>query len=326
MTAYSYVRFARTVSRLNEDELFIRYLELLDIPATATMTREEAIREAIDVIRRHAATVLRVLEEQGAKYLSQLIAGQIAAASVLGKVMQEQLGRPPVDRRWTVPTFDASPSGPHPDLTLPAKAPVEQAGGPQPTLIWQGNGWHISFRGRDITLKPTVGTERLAKLLREPGRVFRPEELDAPVPETATAESVPDLLLHGFHLETAGQAEPIIDQETVESCNAVIAELEAQRQVAIDRGDPVRAAELAAEIEPIRSYLQSATGLLDQIRDEPEPSRQRYRAVRTSIQRTVDAIHNHHRELGKHLNQSLRFDGTCCYQPEEPTAWTVKLP
>jgi hypothetical protein len=40
----------------------------------------------------------------------------------------------------------------------------------------------------------------------------------------------------------------------------------------------------------------------------------------------VDAIHEHHRALSTHLNQSLRFDGTCCYQPAEPTTWMVKLP
>jgi hypothetical protein len=209
---------------------------------------------------------------------------------------------------------------------LPAGPAVNQVGNRPPTLAWQGNGWHVSFRGKDITLKPSVGTARLARLLREPGRVFRPEELDTPGSEAAPRESIPALLRDGYHLETAGQAEPVIDADTIRDCNTAIADFEAQRQVAIDRGDPERAAELEDEIESIQSYLRSATGLRGRIRDEPEPARQRYRAVRTSILRTVDAIHEHHRALSTHLNQSLRFDGTCCYQPAEPTTWMVKLP
>ncbi|MDQ3656579.1 MAG: hypothetical protein M3457_16075 [Chloroflexota bacterium] len=326
MTAYSYARFARTVSQLDEDALFLRFMELLDIPPWETMGREETIREAIDLIRRHATTVLEVLGSQSATHLSRLVAGQLPAASLLGKVMQEQAGRRVVERRPAMVPLGLSHLDPVPDVPLPMGRADDQEDHRPPTFAWRGDGWHVAYGAKDITLKPSVGTVRLAKLLREPGRAFSPEELDAPATEMTTLEPIPAMLLEGFHVETAGRSEPVIDADTVRECKAAIEDLRARRVAAIDRGNAEQAAELAEEIEKYRQYLQSATGYRGQIRDLPEPTSQRYRAVRTSIQRSVDALCEHHRELGSHLKESLVFDGTCCYRPAESVNWNVKTP
>jgi 7-cyano-7-deazaguanine synthase in queuosine biosynthesis len=326
MSAYSYARFARTVNVLDEDALFLTYMELLDIPPTATMTREACIRESLDLIRRHATRVLEVLASQSAKYLPQLIAGQIPAASLVGKVMQEQPGRRVMDRRPASDAREPSLAGAGSNVVLPiSRAEVWEESRP-PTFAWRGDGWHVVFAGKEITLKRSVGTERLARLLREPGRAFKPEELDAPVPEVKTREPIPAMLLEGFHIETAECAAPVIDAATVKACNAALEDLEARRVVANDRGDAERAAELSEEMATVRQYLNAATGLRGRIRDEPDPTHNRYRAVRTSIHRTVDVLHDLHRELSVHLDKSLVFDGTCCYRPEEPVTWDVTTP
>jgi hypothetical protein len=325
-TAYSYARFARTVSLLDEDALFTRFMELLDIPASIDMSAEDVIGEALDLIKRHATTVLGVLEAQSAKYLPQLVSGRVSAASLIGKVMGEQTGRRVVDRPPQVVMLPPS----DPSLVALAPAPSGAAGtdteDTSAILAWQGRGWRVRFAGKETLLNRSVGTERLAKLLREPGREFTPEELDAPSDRSRQTEPIPDLLQSGFHVETAGEADPIIDAKTVKACNEVIADLEARRVSASDKGDAERAAEIAEEIEAIRGYLRSATGLAGKIRDEPTPSRNRYRAVRASIRRSLEAVQQQHRVLGMHLDQSLNLKGPFSYAPSEPVSWIVELP
>lgn len=328
MTAYSYVRFARNISQLDEDALVTRFPELLDIPPTQGMTREEAIRESVDVVRRHAATVLNVLEVQTSRHVSRVVAGQIPAASLLGKVMQEQQGRRAIDRRPREVIVTTSEDNPIIDLfPPPASLPNVQADGQRATLAWQGNGWHVAFGGREITLKPSVGMERLAKLLREPGREFRAEELDAPARDQDQANhSGPSLLTDSFHIESGRRHEPVIDDITTEQCQEVIADRDARRVSAIERGDIDQAAELADEIATIRAYLNAATGLLGKIRQQPGPATKRHRAVRASIERTVEAIRLHHRVLGTHLDHSLLLKGQFSYTPPVPVSWTVETP
>lgn len=327
MTAYSYARFARTVSQLDEDTLFLTYLELLDLPPSATMTHEESIREALDLIRRHATTVLQVLASQSATHLAQLVAGQLPAASLLGKMMHEQQGRRVVDRRPAM--IPAGPSDPEPASS--GAQPISRADDGvdirTPTFAWRGDGWYVAFKDRDFTLKPSVGTERLATLLREPGREFAAEQLDAPArPRQDRIEPVAGLIGEGFHVETARRSEPLIDTTTVEQCQEAIAENDADRLVAIERGDIERAAELAESIERIEEYLKSATGLRGKFRQQPGPATNRSRAVKTSIERSVDAIRRHHRLLGIHLDQSLRLREKFSYAPPDSVDWIVKLP
>lgn len=325
-TAYSYARFARIVSLLDEDSLFRRFMELLDIPSSADMTTDEAVREALDVVKRHATTVLGVIESQTAKHLSQLVSGQIPAASLIGKVMGEQAGRRVADRRPQAIAPKASNLAPATIVSSPNGAVHNDDTNHSAIFAWQGKGWRVSFAGTETTLNRSVGTERLAKLLRVPGREFTAEELDTPADRSGRAESLPELALSGFHLETAGRSDPMIDDKTVKQCRQAIVENEAQRQVAIDEGDPERAAELAEESEVIRNYLKSATGLAGKIRDQPGPALNRYRAVQTSIKRSMDVIHQHHRALGRHLTQSLILTGRFSYAPAEPVSWIVEIP
>ncbi len=325
-TAYSYARFARTVSLLDEDALFTRFMELLDIPTSTEMSAEDAIREALDLIKRHATTVLRVLEAQSGTYLPQLVSGRVSAASLIGKVMGEQAGRRVIDRRPQVIVL--APSDPTPLALVPV--PSGSAGTDiediPAILAWQGKGWRVRFAGKETVLNESVGTKRLAKLLREPGREFTPEELDAPRDRRSQTEPIPDLLQSGFHVETAGNADPIIDAKAVKACKKAIAELKAEHLAASDKGDAERAAEIAEEIRKIERYLRSATGLAGKIRDEPTPAWNRYRAVRTSIRRSVETIQQQHRVLGTHLDQSLNLNGPFSYAPSELVSWIVELP
>lgn len=291
------------------------------------MTREETIREAIDLIGRHATTVLQVLASQSAMHLPQLVAGQLPAASLLGKVMQEQAGRRVVERRRAMVPLGPNRPEPAPDVPLPISRAEDREASRPPTFAWRGDGWHVAFNDREITLKPSVGTERLAKLLREPGRAFSPEELDAPAlhPQDNT-EPAASLLGGGFHVESGRRSEPVIDTITVEQCEEAVAESEAKRLAAIERGDIEQAAEFAESIETIRAYLDSATGLRGKIRQQPGPAMKRSRAVKTSIERSVEAIRRHHRTLGTHLDHSLLLSGKFSYTPPEPVNWIVEIP
>jgi non-specific serine/threonine protein kinase len=271
---------------------------------------------------------LEVLTSQSSKHLVDLIAGEVPAASLLGKVMQEQTGRRVIERRPVLVPLGLNGPEPVPDVSLSTNPAEGREASRPPTFAWRGDGWQVAFRDQEFTLKPSVGTERLAKLLREPGREFSAEQLDAPqLYPRDTAGPAASLLGGGFHVESGRRSEPVIDAITVEQCEEAVAEHEAKRLAAIERGDIERATELAELIETIRAYLASASGLRGKIRQQPGPATKRRRAVKTSIDRSIEAIRRHHRKLGTHLDHSLLLsNGKFSYTPPEPVDWTVEIP
>ncbi len=232
-----------------------------------------------------------------------------------------------IDRRPATLTLGPSHPDPAPDVPLPIGRADDRVDSRTPTFAWRGDGWHVAFKEQEITLKPSVGTERLAKLLREPGREFSAEQLDVLERQrNDNVESVASLLVDGFHVESARRSEPVIDTITVKQCEEAVVENEVKRSAAIERGDIEQAAELAEFIETIQAYLASATGLRGKIRHQPGPASKRNRAVKTSIERSVNAIRRHHRMLVTHLDHSLFLGGKFSYSPPEPVNWIVKIP
>lgn len=81
VTAISYVRFARQLERLSDDDLLMEYPELIEAPA-----REHSISELeayVDLLRRHASGVLAVLSERLAESSSALAHGELPASCLL---------------------------------------------------------------------------------------------------------------------------------------------------------------------------------------------------------------------------------------------------
>ena len=80
-TATSYVRFARQLERLGDDEILLEYPELLDAPSPERTVSD--LESYVGFLRRHAAGVLSVLSERLAENAEALARGDLPATCLL---------------------------------------------------------------------------------------------------------------------------------------------------------------------------------------------------------------------------------------------------
>ena len=95
VTATSYVRFARQLERLGDDDLLMEYPELLDAP-----TAERAVSELeayVDLLRRHSSGVLTVLSERLAASSTALARGELPASCLLVLTASDSNAAPEVE-------------------------------------------------------------------------------------------------------------------------------------------------------------------------------------------------------------------------------------
>ena len=80
-TATSYVRFARQLERLGDDEILLEYPELLAAPSPERTVSD--LESYVGLLRRHAAGVLSVLSERLAENAEALARGDLPATCLL---------------------------------------------------------------------------------------------------------------------------------------------------------------------------------------------------------------------------------------------------
>lgn len=323
MTALSYVRFARRVYSMTQTDLLTAFPQLLDLPIPDDPYPEATVYDAIDLVKRHAAIVLEVLEQQTVAHLPALIAGQVSAASLLSQVLAEQQGRRHLPPRAVEPRKRSAVVSDH-QLTgasHPVVTPLTNN-----VFGWNGNGWQVVYGNEERVLSKSVGLTRLACLLREPHREFSPEQL-----ELAVHGHVGDVPIHAFKpgelsFAPIASGEFKLDMTGVKLFEKTIAELEQDRLAAISVGDTEQARELEERRTELEQTLKASRGLGGRLRTEPTAAQKQYRAVYRSLHRTLEVIKPVHRPLYQHLKAALRIESQLCYAPEPPIIWEVQLP
>lgn len=318
MTAYSYVRFARSVSKQSDTELLERYPQLLDLVTPSDSSPGQTIRDAIDLIQRHVETVMRVMSDQLKIHVDRVVAGDIPAGSLLGKVIGEQVGRRAPQATLRVVTEH--------DVQTASIVLVPPTSPSQPTMVWNENAWNITYGSRTVSIGRSVNIARLAALLREPGRQFSPEDVVA-ITEGRTID-------HGENrggdeaLQTLslGSDQPVMDRRAIQSVRSKMRDLRNQAARLRQAGDEDLAAETEAQIETIERYLKQVTGLHGRPRSFATENQQRYRTIRRSVERAIETIGHHHRPLWDHLSQTIHLDQSFIYSPEPVVFWKVVLP
>ena len=325
-TAMSYVRFARRVHAMTAPQVLTAFPELVDIAVPDDPAPDATLRNAIDLVDRHAATVLEVVERQTAIHLRAFIEGRLPAASLLAKTMSEQQGR-----RVPIPTPRpvAERVGVSRQLT-PTRDDVPVSLGaadiPANVFAWTGASWQVSYGGTAGVLKPSVGLTRIACLLREPNRMFSPEELEAVANGRASSQPPGAGDRAEFHHELIASTEVILDQDTLRAVREHLDDLEADRLAAIDAGDGERAMHISESKEAIERYLRVNQRLGGGSRTIPTEAQKHYRAMRRSIERSLDGVKMQHHLLYRHLQQSLVLDKSFRYAPDRGIDWDVQLP
>jgi len=82
--ALSYVRFARQILKTPEDDLFNEFPQLYDCILPDDPHPEETAKSFVELLKRHAATVLKVLQAEMSRLGSEIAAGDLPTTSLVG--------------------------------------------------------------------------------------------------------------------------------------------------------------------------------------------------------------------------------------------------
>lgn len=167
--------------------------------------------------------------------------------------------------------------------------------------------WIVSFEGKTIYPKSSVGLIYIARLLDEPYR------------------DIPAVMLHADRaginpLISAGSSGEVLTDETREIYRRRRQDLLEDLEEAKENNDFGRAEKLQVEIEFLNRELAGAAGLGGRPREKSNIERIR-KSVSGAVSRAIDAIAADHKLLGRHLTVSIKSGLTFRYDPERNPNW-----
>ncbi|HEY5883001.1 MAG TPA: AAA family ATPase [Nakamurella sp.] len=216
-----------------------------------------------------------------------------AAGRALGQRTRQWLSDLP---NATDPTFDQNAA---PGLGSPANG----------MLALDGDVWTIRFAGRTVLMRDAKGMRDLATLLERPGR-------EVAVRQLATGT------------RTGPQAEPMerADRAAITAYRSRLIDLESDATQAAAEHDPVRAERIALERDALIREVAASAGWGGRPRQIGSDAERMRKAVGNRIRSVIGRIETAHPDLGRHLRLSVHTGTFCRYEPEVPTAWTVRGP
>lgn len=317
-TAESYVRFAQDVSVRSEEELVSAYPQLFDGVLSDDPDPEGTLLTLVDLLRRHAASVLRVLAVETNQNLPTLVAGRLPATCLL-------VLAPTAPSSMRAITPADTPSVPEPQIR-PGGSET-RSGTAENVFACDQRVWQLTYRGLTRYLEHRNGLTRIACLLREPRREFTAAELYATAhpsagdPMEAAAAAREGMWQEGY---TGGGT--LGDAESDAFVGDHIEMLKEAAARAWAAGDPERAVELDEEAAEAHQLHRTTKGLNNVPRPFPTNRSRSQDAVSRSIRRVLPHIKDAHPPLGEHLERSLRHNPPLSYQPEDGVTWRVCLP
>ena len=177
---------------------------------------------------------------------------------------------------------------------------------PENVFRRDGDGWHISYSGKEIRLRDVKGLGDIAILLAAQGRAVPAATLAAGVHAPAAA---------GF------DADPVLDQQAQQQYRTRLAELDADIDDAQAQHDLARESALSDERMFLLRELAAAVGLGHRDRRLGDDRERARKAVAGRIKDALGRIQAAHPALGDHLSQAISTGNLCTYQPTCLTRW-----
>jgi len=190
------------------------------------------------------------------------------------------------------------------------------------TFRREGEYWTIAFGQEAFRLRDAKGMRHLARLLGSPGRELHALELAREDGSTLTPRDVGDGALAVHARDEAG---PTLDPEAKAAYRRRLDELREDLAEAESWNDPERAARLQAEIDAIAHELTAAFGLGGRDRAATSAAERARISVTRAIRSSLARIGDHDKELGAHLDATIRTGTFCSYTPDPraPIEWRL---
>lgn len=184
----------------------------------------------------------------------------------------------------------------------------------------EGDFWSVRFQGEATRLRELKGLHYLARLLAHPGRDFHVLELVADASGNAVdseADAEVDLTIRSDL-----DAGVMLDERAKNAYRRRLAEIEEDRQEALELGDTERAAQAEGEHDFLVRELSRAVGLGGRDRRAASLSERARASVTRAVRHAMAHIGEHHAGLAEHLERTIRTGTYCAYLPD-PQARTV---
>jgi class 3 adenylate cyclase len=175
-------------------------------------------------------------------------------------------------------------------------------------FVRDGEDWLVGYEGTGVRLRDSKGLGYLAKLLASGGREIHVADLAGVSAETSRA---------------FGDAGELLDEQAKQAYKQRLADLEQQREEAIDAGDASRAERAEDEMDFITRELSAAYGLGGRPRKAADNGERVRKAVTNRIKDGIAKIERVHPALGRHLANAVHTGTYCSYTPEPDVVWQL---
>lgn len=237
---------------------------------------------------------------------------QVGALSMSAMAAQAGAGSPPSNEQ-------ADPGGPveHAGAVGAAHAQAQ-------LFLREGDYWCVSFEKKTVRLRDMKGLRYLARLLARPGRDFHVLELIAA--ETG-GEAATNMDAEVELTAVMGwDAGVLLDEKAKAAYRRRLAEISEDLDASLATGNHDRAAQAEAERDFLMRELARAVGIGGQDRRAASTSERARASVTRAIRHAMARVSATHRELGQHLERTVRTGTSCAYlQYSKEVVWTVSL-
>jgi len=170
----------------------------------------------------------------------------------------------------------------------------------------QGRSWLVVYERESRTIEHTKGMAYLSHLIQSPDRVIPSATLRDVVTGAVTASV----------LGSAGE-----DPEA-RSAYRELREIDADLAEVRANHDEANIERLERSREKVVARLKKIAGLDGEPARESVDEKRVRQSVSKAIKIAIDAIHEEHPSLGRHLRRSVDTGTACVYRPASPVPWT----
>jgi hypothetical protein len=173
----------------------------------------------------------------------------------------------------------------------------------------EGDFWTLTFAGKTIRLKDSLGLQCIAHLLAK-----QRCELDAALLRAIVSGNIPVKPSAGIE---------VLDSQAHEHYRADYEDLLFQMEEAEENNDIARQELLQTKIDALAQQLKSAEGFGGRIRKSKDASANARTSLTNAITRAIEHIQKEHDDLSRHLDNSIRTGQSFCYKPETDVDWDL---
>lgn len=309
--AVGYAGLAWRLNQMSTGEIVSRYNKELSRAAYPFPSRAEAGQQFVDMLKKHAQTVVAVLQEQVGRHGGEFFTRELDETSLLAAF----------GRGEHTPTA--------PQLTLNYEPAPTEVG----NLFRKDNRvWIIRYQQSDLRPFPdNHGMRYIQYLLEHPNMPIRADRLYAVVHGTPSMgenglpglSQAHELLDKSAVIEDVGRIQGDREEAIPTQYRKGWEDLQEEEQCALRRDDTTELADIRKRKAKYARFLSSEFGKRGKRRTLLDPYKRQRQTVSAAYKLALKAVSFALPDLANHLNESIRIGTEFCYTPPSDTTWTT---